>query len=127
MTKRLLIVDDQTDISFLVKTSLEELAGWQVTTVESGIQALSMVKTEPYDAIILDVSMPDLDGISIFKQMQSEEATKSIPVIFLTAKVLDSDMLLFKQIGVTGTITKPFSPNLLWRQIGQILGWVEPG
>lgn len=123
MTKHLLVIDDEQDIRDVVQVSLEEFAGWQVETADSGTEGLRKVKTGKWDAILLDVSMPDMDGFSVFEQLQANSATQTIPVILLTAKVLPSDRRHFTEIGVTGVITKPFNPVTVWHQVAEILNW----
>ncbi|MFB2939456.1 response regulator [Aerosakkonemataceae cyanobacterium BLCC-F154] len=123
MTKHLLVIDDEQDIRDVVKVSLEEFAGWQVETANSGKEGLQKVKIGKWDAILLDVSMPDMDGFSVFEQLQANSATKTIPVVLLTAKVLPSDRRRFMEMGVTGVITKPFNPVTVWNQVAEILQW----
>lgn len=123
MTKRLLVIDDEQDIRDVVQVSLEEFAGWQVETASSGEEGLRKVKTGKWDAILLDVSMPDLDGFSVFEQLQANSETRTIPVVLLTAKVLPSDRRRFAEMGVTGVIIKPFNPVTVWNQVAQILNW----
>lgn len=123
MTKRILIVDDEKDIRRVVQVSLEKFAGWQTVVAESGEQGLIKAKTEQFDAILLDVSMPDMDGYQFFAQLQADRVTQSIPVVLLTAKVLSRDRQRFADMGVTGVIVKPFDPIAIWRQLAEILGW----
>jgi len=123
MTKRLLIVDDEADIRDVIQVSLEEFAGWEVITAASSKEGLLTVQTGHWDAILLDVSMPDQDGLSMFEKLQADSFTKTIPVVLLTAKVLPSDHRRFAEIGVMGVIAKPFNPVTIWQQIAQILAW----
>ncbi|MFQ4141590.1 response regulator [Chlorogloeopsis sp. ULAP02] len=123
MSKRILVVDDEKDIRRVVQISLEKIAGWQAIMAESGQEGLLKVKTESLDAILLDVSMPDMDGFQFFEQLQADTATKLIPVVLLTAKVLPSDRQRFEQMGVAGVITKPFDPMTVWSRVAEILGW----
>ncbi len=123
MTKRLLIVDDEQDLRDVIQISLEEFAGWEVVTAASGKEALLAAQTGHWDAILLDVSMPDMDGLCVFKQLQANPATKIIPIVLLTAKVLPSDRRHFSQLGVAGVITKPFDPVTIGRETAKILGW----
>lgn len=123
MSKHLLVIDDEQDIRDVVQVSLEEFAGWQVETADSGQEGLRKVKTRKWDAILLDVSMPDMDGFSVFEQLQANSATRTIPVVLLTAKVLPSDRRRFTEMGVTGVITKPFNPVTVWNQVAEILNW----
>ena len=123
MTRRILIVDDDDDIRDVIQVSLEEFAGWLTITAASGVGILQIVKAETPNAILLDISMPDIDGFQICEQLQSDSETQQIPVIVLTAKVLPSDRQRLREFQVAGVITKPFDPLTIWRQIAEILGW----
>lgn len=123
MSKRLLIIDDEPDIRRIIQVSLEEIAGWEVSTAESGSEALMIVESGSWDAIILDVSMPDMDGFDVFKKLQSDPYTQSIPVVLLTAKVQPSDRRRFAEMGVAGVIAKPFNPITISHQVAETLGW----
>jgi CheY-like chemotaxis protein len=125
MTKRLLIVDDEDDIRDVVQISLEEFAGWQTLTAASGAEALQLAQTTPLDAILLDISMPDMDGFELCAALQAHPKTQSIPVIVLTAKVLQRDRTRFAQLDVAGVIAKPFNPVGIWQQIAALLGWPQ--
>lgn len=123
MTKRILVVDDDQDIRDVAQLALRKFAPWEVVTAASGQEGLNLAKAAPPDAILLDVSMPDMDGISVFEQLRSDPITQSIPVVLLTAKVLPSDRQRFAALGVAGVITKPFDPVMLPTQITKLLGW----
>ncbi|MUG96049.1 response regulator [Scytonema sp. UIC 10036] len=123
MTKQVLIVDDEERIRELVQVCLSELGGWSTLTAASGPEALKIAQTQPIDAILLDVSMPEMDGYAVYEQLQANPATQSIPVILLTAKVQRSDRVRFAQIGVQGTIVKPFEPTTISEEVAEILGW----
>lgn len=125
MTKKLLIVDDEERIRELVQACLEDLGGWDTVTAASGMEGLAIAQTQPIDAILLDVSMPNMDGFAVYKQLQANSVTKSIPVILLTAKVLPSDRAHFAQMGIAGVITKPFEPVTISQEVADILGWEE--
>ncbi|MBV9386178.1 MAG: response regulator [Chroococcidiopsidaceae cyanobacterium CP_BM_ER_R8_30] len=123
VTKRILIVDDEEDIRDVVRVSLEEFAGWLTITAASGTEGLLIAKTEALDAILLDISMPDINGFEICEELQADSETQMIPVIVLTAKVLPSDQNRLAELEVAGVITKPFDPMTIWRQVAEILGW----
>ncbi|MDX2228263.1 MAG: response regulator [Leptolyngbyaceae cyanobacterium bins.349] len=125
MTKRILIVDDEDDIRAVVQVSLEEFGGWTTLTAASGLEGLQLAHTTPLDAILLDISMPDMDGFQLCEALQSIPTTRGIPVIVLTAKVLPSDRDRLFDLDVAGVITKPFDPLLIWRQVAEILGWSQ--
>ncbi|MBE9050671.1 response regulator [Nostocales cyanobacterium LEGE 11386] len=125
MTKQVLIVDDEERIRELVQACLEDLGGWDTLTAASGQEGLNIAQTASshVDAILLDISMPDMDGFAVYEQLQANAATQSIPVILLTAKVLPSDRARFAQMGIAGIITKPFEPTTISEELANILGW----
>jgi len=125
MTDRLiLVVDDQEHLRELVQACLEDLGGWETLVAGSGEECLQILQTEQPSAILLDVSMPGMDGIAVYDRLQSDPKTRSIPVILLTAKVLPSDPK-FAQMGVNGVISKPIQPTSLTVEVAEILGWDE--
>ncbi|MBD2358237.1 response regulator [Tolypothrix sp. FACHB-123] len=124
-TKKLLIVDDEERIRELVQACLEELGGWATLTAASGKEGLQIAQSQSVDAILLDVSMPDMDGFTVYEQLQADSVTESIPVIFLTAKVQPSDRARFAQMKIAGVITKPFEPLKISQNVAEILGWVD--
>lgn len=121
--KRILIVDDDDDIRDVIQVSLEEFAGWSTITAKSGSQGLQLARTEIVDAILLDISMPDMDGFQMCEELQSHPDTCKIPVIVLTAKILPSDRRRLTTLDIAGVIAKPFNPITVWRQVAEILGW----
>ncbi|MBD2501463.1 response regulator [Anabaena azotica] len=125
MTKKLLIVDDEARIRELVQACLEDLGGWDTVAAASGTECLTIAQTQPVDAILLDVSMPNMDGFAVYEQLQANSTTKSIPVILLTAKVLPSDRAHFAQMGIAGMIAKPFEPVTISQEVADILGWED--
>lgn len=123
MTKQILIVDDEQDIREVVQVAFEEFAGWQALVATSGIEGLKIAQTKTLDAILLDISMPDMNGFQLCAELQTNPQTQKIPVIVLTAKVLSSDRDQFAELNVAGVITKPFDPMTIWMQVAEILGW----
>lgn len=123
MTKQVLIIDDEESIREIVRACLEDLGGWTTLSATSGTEGLEQVQKNLPDAILLDISMPDMDGFQFFQQLQANPNAKRIPVIVLTAKVLPSDRLKFAKMGATGFIAKPFNPVLLHHQVADILRW----
>jgi CheY-like chemotaxis protein len=126
-TKRVLIIEDDDDIRELTQFSLEMVAGWAVSTASSGRQGLVVAEAERPDAILLDVMMPEMDGPATLQQLQANEHTRPIPIIFLTAKVHAADQRRLSKLGATGLITKPFDPMALPGQVAEALGWSTPG
>ncbi|MBD1908995.1 MULTISPECIES: response regulator [unclassified Leptolyngbya] len=123
MTKRILIIDDEDDIREVVQICLSELGGWETITAASGSEGLKRANTERIDAILLDVSMPEMDGFRFFELLQENSHIKPIPVILLTAKILPDDQVKFAEMEVAGVITKPFNPAQICQQIAEILSW----
>jgi CheY-like chemotaxis protein len=121
--KQILIVDDQEHLRELIQLCLEDLAGWNTLVAESGQECLQILQTERPNAILLDVSMPGMDGFAVCEILQSDPITRSIPVILVTARVLSSDMANFAEMGVAGVIPKPFEATTLPRKVAEILGW----
>ncbi len=118
--KKILVIDDEDDILKLIQTCLEVMGGWQVITAHSGREGLLLAQDKQPDAILLDVMMPDEDGLTTLQKLQSNKLTSSIPVILTTAKgrfFKDS----FNKLEVKGVLNKPFNPLKLAEQIEAIL------
>jgi two-component system, OmpR family, alkaline phosphatase synthesis response regulator PhoP len=122
-TKRVLIVDDEETIQTVVQFGIRMAAGWDVLAASSGPKGIQTAETEQPDVILLDVMMPEMDGIATFKALQSNPETQQIPVIFLTAKAQTAEKRQFNDLGVSGVITKPFNSLDLPDQITKILHW----
>lgn len=123
VTKRILVIDDEINLCTVIQACLENLGGWETLTALSAREGLAIAKTQPLDAILLDVMMPELDGITLFRELQNDTATQGIPVILFTAKVQSTDLAQFAKLGVTGVIAKPFDPLTLPAQVASKLGW----
>ena len=123
--RRILVVDDEEHLRELVQTCLEDLGGWETLVAGSGEECLQILQTERPNTILLDLSMPGMDGFAVYDILQFEPITRSIPMILLTAKVLPSDQAKFAQMAVAGVITKPIQPITLTEEVPEILGWVD--
>ncbi|MBD2456080.1 response regulator [Nostoc sp. FACHB-87] len=123
MSKRILVIDDEESLRDLACTCLEDLGGWETIPAQSGHEGLLQVQEQILDAILLDVSMPDMDGFQFYEQIKANPKTQTIPIILLTAKVLPDDYKRFAQLDIEGIINKPFNPVLICEQIAQILAW----
>ncbi len=117
------MIDDETDIRDVVCLCLEEFGHWRTGSAGSGQEGLAMAQASNWDAILLDVSMPDMDGFAVFEKLQMMSVTQDIPVIFLTAKVFNEDLYPFTEGGIAGIIPKPFDPLEVWRRVAELLGW----
>lgn len=121
--KCILVIDDEINLCTVIQACLENLGGWETLTALSGKEGLAIAQTQQLDAILLDVMMPDIDGLTLFQELQNDSATQSIPVILLTAKVQSTDFAQFAKLGVAGVIAKPFDPLTLAEQVASTLGW----
>lgn len=122
-TKSVLIIDDEETIQTVVEFGIRMAAGWEVWVASSGLHGIEIAQKILPDAILLDVMMPEMDGIATFQALNSELKTKDIPVIFLTAKAQAKEKYQFKKLGVSGIITKPFNSLDLPEKISRILNW----
>lgn len=121
--KRVLLIDDEAAIQTVVRFGLKMSANWEVLVASSGPEGILKAQTEQPDIILLDVMMPEMDGLATFRSLQKHHATRSIPVIFLTAKAQASEKRLLSDVGVNGVITKPFNALDLATQICKVLDW----
>ncbi|HWT92892.1 MAG TPA: response regulator [Solirubrobacteraceae bacterium] len=119
--RRVLLVDDEPDIREIARLSLENVGGWQVTTAASGVEALALTRESRFDAVLLDVMMPDLDGPATLARLREEGLIEGVPVIFLTAKVQAADRRQLDALGAAGTIGKPFDPMRLSDEVARVL------
>ena len=121
--KCVLLIDNEDDIREIATLTLELTNGWQIAAASSGRHGLEIARELRPDAILLDVMMPDMDGPATLAALQRDDVTRTIPVIFLTAKVQPADRQRFHQLGVRGVIAKPFDPMTLAAEVGRILEW----
>ncbi|MEL6491295.1 MAG: response regulator [Cyanobacteria bacterium J06621_3] len=122
MTRQILAIDDEEAIRIILKASLEFTAGWNVVTAASGKEGLAIAKAKQPDAILLDVMMPEIDGITLFHQLRDNASTQTIPIVFLTAQARAVERKKLEAMGV-GVILKPFEPEAIAQQIRTLLGW----
>jgi CheY-like chemotaxis protein len=123
MTKQILVIDDEADLRELIQVALVGYAGWQVQTAATCQQGLEKARDNKPDLILLDISMPEVDGYQCLQQLQAEPDLADIPVIVLTARVQRQDHRKVSEMGIVGVIIKPFNPLSLWQEIAGIVGW----
>ncbi len=121
--RRILVIDDEADIREVIQLTLELTRGWEILAAESGREGIALAASRNPDAILLDVMMPEMDGVATFARLQAEVATCAIPVVLLTAKAQSADKRRFAALGVAGVIAKPFDPRGLTDQLEVLLGW----
>ncbi|MBD2187666.1 response regulator [Pseudanabaena mucicola] len=123
MSKSILLIDDEPNLAQVIAVCLESFKGWKVQIANSGKEGLKIVEALAPDAILLDVMMPEMDGFTVFQDLQQNAATQNIPVILITAKVQSTDLARFAQLGIAGAIAKPFEPLQIADQIARMLAW----
>jgi CheY-like chemotaxis protein len=126
-TKRVLIIDDEADVRAVVRGCLEDIAGWEVVTAESGKEGLAKVITASPDAILLDVMMPGMNGLEFLSFLRNDAREATLPVVLLTAKINLAELDGPSSLNIKGVIAKPFDPFLLVEQIANFLNWEVEG
>jgi len=119
--KTIMVVDDNPDIITIVKTILEG-RGFTVFSASSGPELLNLLPNQKADLIILDIMMPEMDGLEVLTRLKGKTETSTIPVILLTAKVQYEDVLGGYKLGADYYITKPFTSTQLVNGINLLLG-----
>ena len=114
---KILIIDDEADIRRIAHLALGRVGAMDVSEAQSGLEGLRKAEDTHPDAILLDVMMPGLDGPSTLAALRSNPATANIPVIFLTAKAMVSELERLRALGAAGVLTKPFDPMTLAVQV----------
>ncbi len=123
---QILVVEDDVDIAELVAFNLER-QGWEATLVHHGSEGWEQVQRIHPDLVILDVMLPGMDGLQIFRAMKENEMTRRIPVIFLTARGALDDRLEGLTLGADDYVTKPFSPKELVLRVRNVLARANAG
>jgi DNA-binding response OmpR family regulator len=124
--KRILVVDDERDLVDLISYNLQR-NGYDVQSAQDGLQAIEMVRRETPDLIVLDLMLPGMDGIEVARQLRSDAATASVPIIMLTAKGEEVDVVVGLALGADDYITKPFSMKILLARLNTVLRRSEAG
>jgi len=116
----ILVVDDEDDILELVRYNLDR-EGFRVETVGTGELALKAVRSVLPDVILLDLMLPGIDGLEVCRELKRDPRTRGIPVIMLTAKGEEADIVLGLELGADDYMTKPFSPRVLIARVRAVL------
>ena len=119
---KILIIDDEDDIRQISRLALGRVGGMDVVDAASGVSGLALAIAEAPDAILLDVMMPGRDGPATLSLLKADPRTAHIPVIFLTAKAMPSEVERLRALGAEGVLTKPFDPMSLAANVRAILG-----
>lgn len=115
-----LVIDDEEDILELVRYNLAR-EGFQVRLATSGEQALRMIRQELPDLVLLDLMLPNIDGLEVCKRIKGDPETAGVPVVMLTAKGAETDIVTGLELGAADYITKPFSPRVLTARVRAVL------
>jgi two-component system phosphate regulon response regulator PhoB len=117
--QRVLIVDDDLDIQRLVSYNLSQ-AGFDVITASSGRKALESIQHQPPDLVILDLMLPDIDGMEVCRTLRQRDSSKRLPIIMLTARGDEVDRVVGFELGADDYVAKPFSPRELVLRVKSI-------
>ena len=126
---KITIIEDEEDIRHLVCYNLEK-EGYAVSSYESGEKGLSGIRSDPPDLVLLDLMLPGIDGMEVCRRLKQDAATRDIPVIIISAKGEENDIITGLERGADDYLSKPFSPKILLARIRTILRRVsqpQPG
>ncbi|MBN2455806.1 MAG: response regulator [Sedimentisphaerales bacterium] len=118
--ENILIVDDDEDVLELVRYNLDK-NGYNTDTATTGEEALAKARAKLPDLVILDLMLPGIDGLGVCKKLKSDAKTEHIPIIMLTAKGEEIDIVTGLELGADDYVTKPFSPKVLVARVRKIL------
>ena len=119
LKKSILIVDDEEDIRDLLSYNLEK-SGFNVDVASNGMECLSKIKSNKPDLILLDVMMPEMDGLEVCEQIKSESTNADVLICFLTARGEDYSQIAALESGGDDYVTKPMKPKVLLSRINAI-------
>jgi len=115
--KNILCIDDEEDIVEVAKTSFEVLSDFKVEGAIGGREGIKKAEELKPDLILLDVMMPEMDGIATLKALRENPIFSGTPIVFMTARVQPAEVAHYKTLGVEGVIAKPFDPESLVREV----------
>lgn len=118
--KNVLVVDDEDSILELVELHLRR-EGYSVQTAGSGEEAMQVLRKYPVDLVILDLMLPGINGLEVCRRMKTVEATAQVPVLMLTAKSDETDIVVGLELGADDYVTKPFLPKVLMARVRALL------
>ena len=126
MDAKILIVEDERDIVDLLRYNLQE-AGFETDCVRNGADALHRAVEKPPDLILLDLMLPEVDGLIVCRLLKNDPRTKNIPIVMVTAKVEERDRVAGLELGADDYITKPFSPREVVLRVSAVLRRIQAG
>jgi two-component system alkaline phosphatase synthesis response regulator PhoP len=116
----ILIVDDEEDIRELVALNLRR-EGYQILTCDTGERALELVRSKKPDLVVLDLMLPGVDGLEVCRRLKADPDSRRIPVVMLTAKGEETDIVAGLELGADDYVTKPFSGKVLVARVRRLL------
>jgi two-component system phosphate regulon response regulator PhoB len=123
--EKILIVEDEEDVAELIRYNLEK-NGYRVESAGTGPIALSMAESIMPDLVLLDLMLPGFDGLEVCRNLKKDPKTSSIPVVMVTAKGSEADIVTGLEMGAADYITKPFSPRILLARLRAVLRRDKP-
>jgi DNA-binding response OmpR family regulator len=121
--KSILLIEHEASLREVLKTCLSELGGWRVTSSNSIQASIVLCLMMNPDAILLDASTAEADGLIFIEQLKQHSASQSIPIVLITDRASWFTPLQFQQMGFAGAIAKPFNPITLSAQVSRLTGW----
>jgi two-component system phosphate regulon response regulator PhoB len=119
-SERILVIEDDEDIQTLINHNFSR-EGFKVTICGNGTEGLNKIRQEPFDCVLLDLMLPGLDGLEICKKIKKDPKTQHVPIIMVTAKGEESDIIVGLELGADDYVVKPFSPKVLIARVRSIL------
>jgi len=118
--EHILVVEDEEDILELLRYNLMK-EGYRVTGAFSGEEGLKAARSQPPDLIVLDLMLPGIDGLTVCRELKMDAKTRDLPIIILTAKGEEADIVAGLELGADDYVTKPFSPRVLLARVRAVL------
>jgi len=120
MKESILVVDDEDDIRELIEYNLSK-AGYRIICVSSGEEAVQAVTAKAPDLVILDLMLPGMDGLDVCRQLKGDPAFRAIPIIMVSARGDEADVVSGLELGADDYLSKPFSPRVLLARVKSVL------
>lgn len=117
---RILLIDDDPDLGRLVKMMLERI-GLETHTTETGVSGMLKLRDEPFNLLILDLMLPDMDGFDVLQNLRQDSAFESLPILVLSARADSEAITKGLALGADGYITKPYLPHTLTERVRTLL------
>ena len=124
LKQKVLLIEDEEDIAALIKLQAE-LSGYSLHVETDGINGLKAVKRERPDLVVLDIMLPGLSGLDVCRQLKKDPDLKKIPIIIISAKSEELDVILGLELGADDYLTKPFSPKVLFSRVKAVMRRAE--